>query len=134
MEIKILYGEEGVGKSTTCRKLLKVLVALNARVLAYEEFEWGDFKATLLINGKRVSIYSAGDEKGHLRNAIEYGRNSKCALLVCCERKYIHWKETIEGLKDGEYHEWLTLESYKEMNEKDKQQNKIVLNILNSII
>lgn len=134
MEIKILYGEEGVGKSTSCRKLLKVLVALSAQVLVYEEFEWGDFKATLLINGKRVSIYSAGDEKGHLRNAIEYGRTSKCAFLLCCERSYIHWKETIEGLKDWETYDWLTLKAYEEMNEKDIQQNKIVINLLNSII
>lgn len=134
MIIQIIYGEEGVGKSTVCLKLLKCLLALNANVKTYSTFDWGDFKVSVTINDKKISIYSAGDEKGHLMDAVEFGRETDSDYLICCERKNIHWREIIDGLNENEQHDWITLDVISDPNEREKLQNDIVISLLNLIL
>lgn len=134
MIIRNIYGEEGVGKSTVCLKFLKCLLALNAKVNTYNTFEWGDFKAMLTLADTRIAIYSAGDEKGHLMDAIDFGREVCCDYLICCERKNIHWREVIEGLNENELHNCITLENAIDPNEREIKQNELVVNLLNLIL
>lgn len=134
MIIRIIYGEEGVGKSTVCLKFLKCLLALNAKMNTYNTFEWGDFKAMLTLADTRIAIYSAGDEKGHLMDAIDFGRELNCDYLICCERKNIHWKVAIEGLTENETYDWITLKSFDDSNEREISQNHLVFYLLNLIL
>lgn len=134
MKIYLIYGEQNVGKSTACRHLFSVMKGLDATVDFYERFEWGDFKAALTLNGVKTAIYSAGDEKHHLEDAIDFSAKRECEILVAVVRSRTHYNETLRDLTCGEDFFWFTLESGRDIEEMDANESRIVVNILKEIV
>ncbi|MDE6049349.1 MAG: hypothetical protein K2G09_06620, partial [Paramuribaculum sp.] len=93
MKIYLIYGERDSGKTTTCAKILKSLIALGASVNSYETLRWkDDFKALTAFQGKTIGIYSPGDSKTQLQAAINMGKNKGCDILIATIRKNIAYK------------------------------------------
>ena len=134
MKTYLIYGEQNAGKSTTCRRLFSTLRGLDATVDYYERFEWGDFKAVLTLNGVKIAIYSAGDEKQHLKNAIVLANEKNCEILVAVVRSRTHYNETLQDLTCGEDFFWFTLETGDDIDQININEFRMVINLLNEIV
>jgi len=133
MKLHLIYGEAYVGKTTTCHKLLKLLLTFGAILKIYEAFGDSDFQATLTIGSKTIGIYSAGDEKAHLRCALEFGRNNSCDILIGTVSYYKHYSELLQTFEEGKDLWWHTLNMGNTDSEKTKKSNDILINLLNAI-
>lgn len=118
MKIILIYGEENAGKTTTCRKIFDWLNSHGWNQQKYQSFDkpsadwYGDFCVKGIFNGKTVSIYSAGDERAHLRAALIFAHESPCSdILIATVRKGIHYIAPLTTLvdKSNDTVEWLTL-------------------------
>lgn len=134
MKIHLIYGKSDAGKTTTCRKLLKTLLAFGASLRFYETFGDSDFYALLTIGDKTVGIYSAGDEKSHLRYALNFGRERNCDVLVAVVSYYKHYSDLLDGMEEDKDYWWHTLEKGNDSADKRNYSNQIVLVLLNTII
>lgn len=134
MKLLIVYGENDSGKTTSCVKLLKCLIALGGTVKSYDTFDWpDDFKSLLEFRHKRIGIYSPGDERGHLTEAIAFGKNNNCDILVATVRKGIAYNAPLQNIGANNSGEWVTLASGLNIDEKDNNENGAVIEILNKI-
>lgn len=129
----MIYGEQDAGKSTTCQRLYNTLKGLDATVCFYERFEWGDFKSVLTLHDSKIAIYSAGDEKQHLVNAINFGKEHGCELIVAVVRYRTHYNETLEGFVCGEDFDWFTLEKGQDLREINLNESRMAITLLNEI-
>lgn len=143
MEIYLIYGEENVGKTTTCRKILDWLDAHNWKQITYGSIEnpaegWiGDFKAKGVINDKTVAVYSPGDDCGHIREAISFGLQLPCSdILIATVRKGIHYHKPLEHFKNSPEHtiNWLTLHRCANAAEQHSQEEELTKQITDKII
>ena len=133
MKLLLIYGEQDAGKSTSCLRLYHTLKGLDATVEFYERFSWGDFKSVVTLNGSKIAIYSAGDEKQHLMNAIEFGQNQGCEVLVAVVRYKTHYNETLQELTCGEDFFWFTLDKGNDHNEMNRNESRMVMQLLDEI-
>ncbi|MDE5595371.1 MAG: ATP-binding protein [Muribaculaceae bacterium] len=133
MKIFLIYGEQDTGKSTVCRRLFSALKGLDATIDYYERFEWGDFKSILTLNGVKIAIYSAGDEKQHLLAAREFGQTRGCDLLISAVRYHTHYNETLEDLTCEKDFFWLTLDKGADPEEMNSNENLIAFDLLYKI-
>lgn len=108
MKILLIYGEENAGKTTTCQKILDWLNARGWNQLSYEKIEdpadgwFDDFKVKGTFNGKTIAIYSPGDDRGHVRNAISFSHESPaCDILVATIRKGIHYTQPLSSVTNS---------------------------------
>ncbi|MDE5744229.1 MAG: hypothetical protein K2H84_01045 [Paramuribaculum sp.] len=129
----IIWGESDAGKTTTCIRMYNVLKSMGATVLYYEIVPEYDFKAVLMLNNTKICIYSAGDAKGHLIEAIQFGANYVCDILIGVISYYKHHNEALGEFREGEDFEWRTLTKFEDIVEKDFAENKLVMNLLNEI-
>ena len=134
MRLLLIYGELDAGKSTTCLRLHKMLKGIDAIVDFYERFPWGDFKSVLKLHGTKIAIYSAGDEKQHLQNAIDFGNSQACDLLVAVVRTGTHYNETLADLTRGEDFEWFTLVKGINTDEVSLNETRMVIQLFNEIV
>ncbi|MDE5829583.1 MAG: hypothetical protein K2H48_06315 [Duncaniella sp.] len=130
MKIFLIYGEQDAGKSTVCRRLFYALKGLDATVDYYERFEWGDFKAIQTLNGAKIAIYSAGDEKQHLLAARKFGQDKGCDVLISAVRYHTHYNETLEDLTCEKDFFWLTLDKGSDTDEMNFNETKIAFDLL----
>ena len=134
MLLHLIYGESYVGKTTTCRKLLKALLVFDATVAVYEAFGKSDFRAKLTAGTKTIGIYSAGYNKGHLRRAMDFGRETECDIMIGAVNYHTHYNELLQDFKEGSNLWWHTLEMGNDTVDKQNYSNQIVLELLNAII
>lgn len=131
MKIFLLYGEKDAGKTTTCRKLLKCIMALGGAIVSYDTFKWvKDFKCVTTFANKRIGIYSPGDEKSHLRDAISFGFEQKCDILVATVRKGISYNSALNEMDLENDCVWITLGKEATTNLQDSNENHIVIKLI----
>lgn len=133
MKIHLIYGKSDAGKTTTCRKLLRTLMALNAAFRFYEAFGESDFQTMLTIDQKTICIYSAGDEKLHLNYALEFGKEKGCDILIAVVSCNKHYSASLKGYEEGKDFFWHILEKGADDSLKEMNSNKMVLELLKSI-
>ncbi|MCM1355016.1 MAG: hypothetical protein NC212_01250 [Staphylococcus sp.] len=133
MKIFLIYGEKDAGKSTACSKILKLLLALDAKVKFYDTFYWGDFKTLVTFENKLIGIYTPGDERAHLREAIAFSYDNGCDILVVPVRKGIAYNAPLEETSEKDEVEWVKISKGTDENEMDHLENDLAINILNKI-
>lgn len=134
MKIYLIYGERDSGKTNTCAKILKSLIALGASVNFYETFKWeGDFKTVTAFQGKTIGIYSPGDSKAQLQAAINMGKNKGCDILIATIRKNIAYKDVLEKCAARYPQEWMYIEKGNNENEMERIETQMALEMLNKI-
>lgn len=134
MKIYLIYGEKDAGKTTTCHKLLKCLLSLGGVLKFHETFAWeNDFKSITEFEGKRIVIYSPGDDCGHLRDAIAFGTDNNFDILVATVRKGIAYSATLKEMDGSNSVEWITLHKGATDAEREHNENGIVLEQLDKI-
>lgn len=133
MKIFLIYGEKDAGKSTACSKILKVLVALNAKVKFYDTFSWGDFKALVTFDNKHIGVYTPGDERAHLREAINFGSSNGCDILVAPVRKGIAYNAPLEEISDKDEAEWIEITKGTDETEMEHLENVLAIEVLKKI-
>ncbi len=110
-------------------------MGLGYAVKHYDTFDWdGDFKCVLKKKRECIAIYSPGDERGHLSDAIKYGKDNSCQLLVVPVRKGIRYNAPLNELDDNDAKEWLTLNSGCLEEELDLNENRLVCEIIQKIV
>ena len=134
MRLLLIYGEQDAGKSTTCLRLHKMLKGIDATIDFYERFPWGDFKSVLELHGTKIAIYSAGDEKQHLLNAIDFGNSRACDLLVAVVRAGTHYNEPLADFTCGEDFDWFTLKKGNNTEEVNLNETRMVIQLFNEIV
>lgn len=144
MKIILIYGEENAGKTTTCRKILDWLNSYGWNQQKYQSFDkpsadwYGDFCVKGIFNGKTIAIYSAGDERAHLRAALIYANEPPiCDILIATVRKGIHYTAPLTTFvtQPNDTVLWLTLEkgcTSKEITENEEVLEKSITDILNA--
>ena len=138
MKIVLIWGVEGSGKTTTCRKLLKTLLSLGGDSVSYEVFFYdgnisNDFKSLLLLDNKKIAIYSAGDEKGHIRNAVKFGEGNACDVLIGTWRHKVHFNEPLEGYVQNKDWFRVNLTGTETPSEQNAAENSLIPKILEKI-
>lgn len=133
MKLLLIYGEPEVGKTTTCKRLFNTIRGLDSTVDFYERFSWGDFKSILTLNNSKIAIYSAGNEKQHLKGAIDFGNSWGCEVLVATVNARTHYNEPLDGLVCGEDFDWFTLPKGNTLEEVQLNELKLILCLLKSI-
>lgn len=133
MKLLLVYGEQDAGKTTTCVRLYTTLKGFDSAVQYYEIFPWGDFKSILQLNNTKIAIYSAGDEKQHLKSAIEFGMSWECEVLIAVVRSQTHYNELLKDLTCGEDFFWFILDKGNDNTEKDLYEHRIVIKLFNEI-
>lgn len=133
MKIFLIYGEKDAGKSTSCSKILKLLLALGAKVKFYDTFYWGDFKALVTFENKLIGIYTPGDERAHLCEAIAFGYDNGCDILVAPVRKGIAYNAPLEEISNKDEAEWVEIAKGADEAEMEHLENGLAINILNKI-
>lgn len=134
MKIILIYGEQDAGKSTTCSKILKLLLALSAKIKSYDTFEWGDFKALVEFEDKLIGIYSPGDESAHLSEAINFGVSKECDFLIATVRKGIQYNAPLATIHADDSQEWQYLDKGSNETEKDRLENKLAILTIEKIL
>ncbi len=134
MKIYLIYGEKDAGKTTACQKLLKCILSLGGKLKSYDTFTWNnDFKSVTEFESKRIGIYSPGDERGHLSEAITFGTDHNCDILVATVRKGIAYNAPLNEMSDSNSGEWITLHKGATDAELDYNENGIVIELLDRI-
>ena len=133
MKIFLIYGEKDAGKSTACSKILKLLLALSAKVKFYDIFSWGDFKTLVTFENKLIGIYTPGDERAHLREAIAFGYDNGCDILVATVRKGIAYNAPLEEISDKDETERVDIAKGADEPEMEHLENGLAIDILNKI-
>ena len=133
MKIFLVYGEKDAGKSTACSKILKLLSALSAKVKFYDTFSWGDFKTLVTLENKLIGIYTPGDERAHLREAIAFGYDNGCDILIAPVRKGIAYNAPLEEISDKDEAEWVEIAKGAVEDEMEHLENGLAIYILNKI-
>ena len=130
MRLILIYGEQGAGKTTACVKIMKILHTLDAQVLLYSEMFDEDFKAVVRYAGKRIAIYSPGDECAHLKEAIQFGDDNQCDCLIAAVRKGTHYNTVLPEPTDDDRPDWIELDASDSLDDKILKQNEVVLEII----
>lgn len=134
MKIYLIYGEQDAGKTTACRKLYNCIISLGGVLKFYDTFKWeNDFKCVTEFDGKRLGVYSPGDERGHLSDAIAFGNENNCDVLVAAVRKRIAYNAPLQEMGDTNSDKWLTLDKGVTEDERRWNVNRIVIALLNKI-
>lgn len=133
MKIFFVYGAKDAGKSTACSKILKLLLALSAKVKFYDTFSWGDFKTLLTFENKLIGIYTPGDERAHLREAIAFGYDNGCDILIAPVRKGIAYNAALEGISDKDETETVEIAKGVDEDEMEHLENGLAIDILHKI-
>ncbi|WP_300910254.1 hypothetical protein [Muribaculum intestinale] len=134
MKIYLIYGEKDAGKTTTCNKLLKCILSLGGTLKSYDTFDWAeDFKSVAEFEGKRIGIYSPGDERGHLSGAITLGVDNNCDILVATVRKGIAYNAPLQKMGEENPEKWITLVKGGTEAERDNYENRVVIGLLDNI-
>lgn len=133
MKIFLIYGEKDAGKSTACSKILKLLLALSAKVKFYDTFTWGDFKTLVTFDNKLIGIYTPGDERGHLREAIAFGYDNGCDILVATVRKGIAYNAPLEDVPAKDEPERIVISKGADDAEMEHLEKGLAIDILNKI-
>ena len=134
MKIFLIYGEKDAGKTTACQKLLKCILSLGGKLKSYDTFTWdNDFKSVTEFESKRIGIYSPGDDRGHLRDAITFATDNNFDILVATVRKHIAYNEPLKEIDEGNSYEWITLHKGATDAEFDYNENGIVIELLDRI-
>lgn len=134
MKIYLIYGEKDAGKTTACQKLLRCILSLGGSLKFYEAFVWeNDFKCITEFESKRIGIYSPGDDRGHLRDAITFATDNNFDILVATVRKHIAYNEPLKEIDNGNSYEWITLYKGATDAEFDYNENGIVITLLDKI-
>ena len=132
MKLLLIYGEKNVGKTTVCRRLYSAFKGMGATVQHYERInDWNDFESVLTLAGSKIAIYSAGDEKINVVNARKLGENWGCDVLIASVSYGIHYNETLEDLENNKDFFWFTLERGDDDAEMDRNESRMVLDLLN---
>lgn len=134
MKLILIYGEKDAGKTTTCIRLLRSLIALGGVVKFYDTFDWeNDFRAIIEFQHRRVGIYSPGDERGHLRDALSFGTDNNCDILVATVRKGIAYNAPLRETDVANSVEWIELDKGDSEEWMDAAENGAVIEILDKI-
>ena len=134
MKIYLIYGEKDAGKTTSCQKLLKCLQSLGGTLKTYSTFDWAnDFKCVTEFENKRIGIYSPGDDRGHLSDAITFGTDYNCDILVATVRKGIAYNAPLNEMDGGNSGEWITLHKGATDADLDYNENGIAIELLDRI-
>ncbi len=95
---------------------------------------FNDFKAKGCFNNKVIAIYSPGDEKEHLREAISFAQTNPCCdILIATVRKGIHYSQPLTTVSNSPLNtiEWFTLKSGTTISEKNRHEDELVRQIVN---
>ncbi len=142
MKIFLIYGEKDAGKTTTCQKILDWLNFKGWNQQAYQSFDkpsadwYGDFCVKGTFHDKAIAIYSAGDEKAHLSEALSFAHESPCCdILIATVRKGIHYIDPLTNHvnQSNDTVEWVTLEKDSISKTMDENEEVLVKNIVGFI-
>lgn len=103
---------------------------MDARVVSYGTFDWGDFYATLIFEGLKIAIYSAGDAKSLFKGGIDYGEEEGADILVGVLSKGKHYSEVLEGYEENKDYFWFHLPFEDEIEEKSINENHLIMRVL----
>ena len=134
MIILSVYGEQNSGKSTVCRSLYMELKDLGATTDYLELINgYGDIESVLSLNGSKIAIYSAGDDKSYLVAARELAKKWDCDILVMAVTKGCHYNEVFENLKEGKTLFWFTLKKGADEAEMTKNEEHLHAELVEKI-
>lgn len=133
MKSIIIWGDSNAGKTTSCFKLLKILIALDARIVSYQTFDCGDFCATLLFEGFKIAIYSAGDSKSWFKGALQYGEEECVDILVGVLSSGKHYSEALQKYEQDKDYFWYNLPYTEADEEKSVSENHLIVTVLEKI-
>ncbi|MDE5573957.1 MAG: hypothetical protein K2I94_09460 [Muribaculaceae bacterium] len=91
---------------------------------------FGDIESVLSLNGSKIAIYSAGDDKSYLIAAIELAKKWDCDVLVMAVTKGCHYNEVFEDLVEGKTLFWFTLKKGADKAEMDKNEELLTKEII----
>ena len=109
---------------------MKILHTLDAQVLLYSEMFDEDFKAVVRYAGKRIAIYSPGDECGHLKEAIQFGNDKDCDCLIAAVRKGTHYNTVLPEPAEDNRPDWIELDISEDLSDKILKVNEVALEII----
>ncbi|MBD5173290.1 MAG: hypothetical protein HDT08_01450 [Bacteroidales bacterium] len=138
MKILLIYGDKNAGKSTACRSLYFELRGLGATTDYLELINgFGDIEAVLSLNGSKIAIYSAGDNKDYIIAARELAKKWNCDVLIAPVTKGCHYNEVLEDLENEKDFFWFPLEKgadEAEMDRNEERLNEELIKIIREII
>ena len=100
----------------------------NISEISFGAFKWdNDFYSIFQGSDKKVAVYSAGDSASILREALNFGLDNKCDILITAIRTNIKYNRPIcECLTQGEDDcEWTTLPSSETDEERVANEDKL---------
>ena len=136
MKIYFIYGDQDSGKTFTCRKLREKILEKNISEISHGTFKWdNDFYSGFNDGDKKLAVYSAGDSASMLRDALNFGLDNKCDILITAIRTNIKYKKPIhECLTQGkDDFEWITLPSSETDEEREANEDKLAQKLLELI-
>ena len=133
MKILLIYGDKNAGKSTTCRGLYRELKASGATVDYLDLINaFGDIEAVLSLNGSKIAIYSAGDDKNYLIEAREHAEKWNCDVLIAPVTKGCHYNEVLNDLENNKDFIWFTLLKGADEAEMDRNEDRLIEEIIDN--
>ncbi|MBD5214023.1 MAG: hypothetical protein HDS75_04280 [Bacteroidales bacterium] len=133
MKVYFIYGDKDVGKTTVCQKIRGFLLKHAIPEISFSTFKWeNDFRSIFINDEKLIGVYSVGDGSRYLREALRFGHENKCDILIAAVSTGIKYNRPIneELIPEKDSIEWLTLSSCESDDERDRLEDKLVDQIL----
>lgn len=134
MNVILIYGEQDVGKTSVCNQLKERILSCGGVLENFTAFNWlNDFKSLIFWQNQQIAIYSPGDEKGHLVDAIAFGEDNKCDTLVATVRKGIAYNDPLSNVSENNTIEWIPLKRGITIEEMKGYEADVVIKLLDKI-
>ncbi|GHV62564.1 hypothetical protein AGMMS49587_09760 [Spirochaetia bacterium] len=105
MKIIVLTGKNGCGKTAALHFVHEKLIVSGEKPTCFEHLNGAthrDFCDVVMYRKKKIAVYTTGDTKILVENAMKYGEQKGCFVLICaCNTGFAGASEKIEQIRSN---------------------------------